>query len=122
MVGSGTDLSSELRSVEMRKEVVASQLHTSTTEEELCAYLKEVHSLSDAPNAFRCKMLLPNGKKIEDLDWISFKISVTESVYDKVMLSGNWPRGVTVRDFERRPRSRTAGAFLSKTIPPPMEM
>lgn len=122
VVGSGTASTCEIISVEMRKDVVASQLHTSTTEEGLCAYLKEVHKLNDASNAFRCKMLLPNGKKIEDLDWISFKISLTESLYDKVMLSGNWPQGVTVRDFERRPRSRTAGAFLPKTIPPLMDL
>lgn len=116
VVGSGTDVSIEIKSVEARKDVVASQLHTSTTEEELCAYLNDVHKLS-TPNAMRCRMLLPNGKKVEDLDWISFKISVPESMYEKVMVAGNWPKGVTVRDFERRSRVRSAGAFLSKAIP-----
>lgn len=53
-------------------------------------------------------------QKIEDLNWISFKISVTESVYENVMLSGNWPKGDTVRDFERRPHSRTVGAFFQE--------
>lgn len=115
--GSGPVASVELKSVETRKDIVASQLHTSTTEEKLCSYLKEVHSLDTSSSDIRCKILLPNGKNIDDLDWISFKISVVESMYEKVMVSENWPKGVTVRDFERRPRSRSSGVFLSKPNP-----
>lgn len=116
VVGSGTGpvAAIELKSVETRKDIVASQLHTSTKEEDLCSYLKEVHSLDTSSSAIRCKILLPNGKNINELDWISFKISVVESMYEKVMVSDNWPKGVTVRDFERRPRSRSTGVFLSK--------
>lgn len=53
--GSGRVASIELRSVVALKGIVASQLHTSTTDEKLCSYLKEVHSLDTSSSSIRCK-------------------------------------------------------------------
>lgn len=102
-----------LQSVEPRKIVVASQLHNSTTVEQLKAFISEKLATGGNQNTIRCNMMLPNGRSVEDVDFLSFKVSVPESLYDRLLNADIWPKGVTVREFvHRNANTRRLGHFL----------
>lgn len=117
LVGSGDD-DSELKSVEAKKVVVASMIHPTTTEDVLLNHLVKALSLNDATkSSIRCSLMLPRGRKIEELDYISFKISVTDSIYNDLLSPTVWPKGVTLREYVPGRNSRTIGSFLPITAP-----
>lgn len=102
-----------LQSVETRKIVVASQLHNSTTAEQLKAYISEKLSTGETANSIRCNMMLPNGRSVDEVDFLSFKVSVPASLYDSLLKADIWPKGVTVREFVHRSvNTRRFGHFL----------
>lgn len=110
IVGSG-DVGG-LRTVEPRKFILASMLDPSTTPEELVVFLNEKLSLPKASTITRVTRLVPAGVDVNTLDYISFKISIPSSHYDLLMSANMWPKGVTVREFEQRPRKARSVGFL----------
>lgn len=109
----GTSEVNELRVVETRREIVASMLHPSTEAELLLSYLKEKLCAAGVSSDLRITKLVPAGKDISSLDYISFKVAVPESSFNVLMSDTMWPKGVTVRQFQYRPRKpRQLGNFL----------
>lgn len=102
-----------LRVVEAKHEIVASLLHPTTESSMLLEYVKSKLDLTEDSNDIRITKLVPAGKDIKLLDFISFKLSVPASLAEKLMSPDMWPTGVRVRPFENRPRrSRPIGNFL----------
>lgn len=52
------------------------------------------------PSVVKVTKLVPRGKKLEELSFVSFKISVCRSYSGVVSDSWYWPEGITIRPFE----------------------
>lgn len=111
ITGSRTDDAIKIKAVESRKLIVVSQLHPTTTAGEMSEYL---NAHLKVENTIRANLLLPRGRSLEELDYVSVKLSVPESLYDLLMAPEVWPKGVTVREFISRPRilGQPLGSFL----------
>lgn len=116
-----------IKAVAPRKLVFVSQLHPTTTADDISQYLASQVQI-EKDSHVRANVLLPRGRTIEELDFVSVKLSIPESLFEKVMSPSVWPRGVTIREFISRPYipNRTLGAFLTKRTeiigPPSSEM
>lgn len=112
----GSCSSIALKSIEPRKLLVVSMLDTSTKADDLVKYLKDNSNINIKDLSIRCSSLLPVGRNIEDLDFISFKLNVPESIFSSLLQSSIWPKGVTAREFVTRPggqqQRRRTGVFL----------
>lgn len=118
VVGSVED--SVIRTIEQRKLVIASLFHPSTKEDELCKYIRNGLHLDESDKSIRCNLLLPAGRKLEELDFVSFKVSVPESMYLSLFEPSLWPKGVKVREFMHRNKTltkRNFGHFLPPLVP-----
>lgn len=114
----GSTATTDLMSVEERKVVVASMLHPTTDVGKLTTFLNKQLKLDKDSSSIRCQLLLPVGRTVEQLDYVSFKISVPEPLYPLLLFAEVWPKGVTLRDFVfRRFNSRPLGSFLPMTNP-----
>lgn len=107
-------LASEIvTSVEQRKSLVATMLHPSTKPDQLEAFLNKQLELPENQHHIRCSLMLPRGKDVSELDYVSFRVSAPESAYNRLCDAVNWPRGVIVREFKMMPRTdRRMGASL----------
>lgn len=95
------------------KTIVVSRLHPSTTEARIVHYVNSKLGLTDGTSNMVAKALIPRGRAPEQLNFISIKIDVPSELYTSLMAMEIWPDGVSVRDFEIRPRkSSTSGVFL----------
>lgn len=68
------DMESHLKLFTSFKNVYISHLDPTTTEEDIMKYIKERINVSDLSNVL-CKKLVPVGKNLKDLQFISFKVS-----------------------------------------------
>lgn len=105
----GSRETSSFQTVEGRKCVVTSLWHPSTSIDDLTKYLKDGLGLPLEDKSLRCTPLIPAGRNVVDLDYLSFKIGVSESKFDALLSADLWPRGVTVREFVHRPGNRNFG-------------
>lgn len=106
----------DLAAVETRKWIFVSQLHPSTSEQSLIDFTKK--RLNDTNNAAKIQAfaLVPKDRNRDELNFISFKVNIPESLYAEVLKPEIWPRGVIVRDFVNdQRRRRPTGHFLTKT-------
>lgn len=70
---------------------------------------KHVMDISNIhPSSVTVTKLVPRGKQIEDLSFVSFKVTVTKAVSNVVGDSFYWPEGISVRPFE--PNQKNASA------------
>lgn len=113
----GSCQTAALQTVEGRKCVVASMLHPTTKPEDLAAYLKKALVLNADDTSIRCSLLIPAGRDIGNLDFVSFKIGIPESKYSLLLAPNIWPNGVKVRPFVPKIGNRTLGKFLP-IVPP----
>lgn len=112
VIGSAED-GGGLLAVESRKLIVASLLHNSTTADQLLRHINSRLALGDNSKSIRVNLLLPANRTVDDLDFVSFKLSVPESLYSKIIAPEVWPKGVTVREFVHRNNNvRRFGHFL----------
>lgn len=112
VVGSA-DENSDLLVVEPRKLLVASLFHPSTESDNLAAFLKGKLNLPCESIVVRVHKLVPVGKDLTTLDYVSFKVDVPGNLFDVLLSPSMWPKGVRVREFEHRPRKpRTDAVFL----------
>lgn len=89
-------------SVQQRKSLVISRLATTTTEQIIEKYIND--NLDSAVD-IRCSKLLPSGRNLEDLNYISFRISAPDNVFNKMYNSDFWPRGVQLREYVYKSRN-----------------
>jgi hypothetical protein len=97
---------SQISAAVERKDFVISRVHPSTTPDGIVDFIKQNTGVVDV----RCQLMLPRGRTVADLDYVSFKISATEADYDELMKPEVWPTKVLVRDFVRNNRRQGAGA------------
>lgn len=76
------------------------------TEEEVKQYVIDISNVHSS--LVKVTKLVPRGKSVEDLSFVSFKVSVCKSVSRLVSDRWYWPDGITVRSFEPTPKNETA--------------
>lgn len=109
------DSSSTLQPGNVFRDIYISRLSPSTTVDNVVEHIKtNVPDLTDAD--VRCKSLVPKDKKAEDLDFISFKVSVMEKFFEKAVDPGIWPTYVLVREFKQNSNRSKYKNFI---LPPP---
>jgi hypothetical protein len=85
---------------------VISRIDPATKPENILRYVKDKTGIEDV----KCQLLLPKGRELADLEFVSFKLGVNDSNYQNLMTPEAWPAKVLVRDFvDRRRRRNTAG-------------
>lgn len=50
------------------------------------------------------RKLVPKGKKLEELTFVSFKVGVGVQLKDLALLTSTWQKGITFREFDFHPR------------------
>lgn len=111
VVGSA-DENTGLRVVEPRKLLVASLFHPLTESENLSNFLKDKLSMASESTVVRVHKLVPAGKDLATLDYVSFKVDVPGDLFTVLLSPSMWPKGVRVREFEHRPRKPRADAIF----------
>lgn len=115
--GTKDDITS-LKSADSWKSIYVSMLHPTTTEDQLIDY---VLGLNLKPNLnssdLLCRKLLASNRRIEELRFLSFKISVPDDIFDMLIDPAMWPKTVAVREFVNRSRQTPMGAFLYPQTP-----
>lgn len=67
------------------------------SEEDIKQYLRE--TINADVNQIGCVKLIPKGKNINELTFVSFKLSVPNELVPLVSDTFYWPEGVEVREF-----------------------
>lgn len=109
-----SEASSNLKSYTSLKHVYVSHLHPSTKESDIMDYIKDNITVPDI-TSIKCKRLVAANKDIDDLEFVSFKISASESDYTTIVNPSSWPKNIVVREFEQRTKSGSSYAFLPTT-------
>jgi hypothetical protein len=94
------DVSSDLVMVKLLKWLYVSMLHPSTTEETIASQLSK--TLFAQSTDFNCVKLL--AKDVQSPTFISFKVGMSEDLFEKSLEPSAWPPGVAFREFVNRPR------------------
>lgn len=119
VVGSA-DENNDLQVVEPRKLLVASLFHPSTESDSLAAFLKGKLNIASETTEVRVHKLVRPGIDLATLDYVSFKVDVPGHLFNELLSSAMWPKGVRVREFEHRPRKpRTDAVFLPPAMANP---
>lgn len=72
-------------------------------EDEIKQYVAEISNIDTS--MIKAVKLVPRGKNVEDLSFVSFKVTVSRTVSNVVGDSFYWPEGITVREFEPNPKN-----------------
>lgn len=72
-------------------------------EEDVKRYILEIANVN--PSTLKVVKLVPRGKILDDLSFVSFKISVDKSASNMIGDPWYWPEGVTVRVFDHRQKN-----------------
>lgn len=59
----------------------------------------------------QCVKLIPKGRQVADLSFVSFKLGVNSLTTAKVMNPDTWPKGISIRPFQRRNGISTPRVF-----------
>lgn len=76
------------------------------TEEEVKSYVMEISNVHSS--LVKVTKLVPRGRNIEDLSFVSFKVTVCNNVSSVVGDPWYWPEGINVRPFEPNPKNGSA--------------
>lgn len=116
VIGSAVE-NSDLQVVEPRKLLVASLFHPSTESDNLAVFLKTKLKIASDSTVVRVHKLVPAGKDLSTLDYVSFKVDVPGNLFNELLSPSMWPKGIRVREFEHRPRKpRSDAVFLPPII------
>lgn len=108
ITGTNVD-STSLKAVEIPSFFHVSRFNPTTTEEELKSWISKKLEITD-DQSIKCWRLIPKGRELSNLEFISFKIGVLKELEVKIMDPSIWPTNITVRPFEQR-------AFLQRSYP-----
>lgn len=87
----------------LKKSVYISRLQPTVTAEKISAFIKsKMPLLSD--NDISLRMLVKKDQPVNELTFISYRLSCTEENYEKFMDSSFWPSHIMIGEFIERPR------------------
>lgn len=72
-------------------------------EEDVLTYLQDITNVN--PATVKVVKLVPRGKTLNDLTFVSFKVTVNKSISNVIGDPWYWPDGVTVRIFDHTPKN-----------------
>lgn len=98
----GTNLeSTTLKVIEAPMYFHVSRFSTDTSETELESWISS--KLNVTPEQYvKCTKLVPKGRELDTLEFISFKVAIPSGLEKQVMDASIWPSNITVRPFEQR--------------------
>lgn len=97
------------------RQLFVSRLHPSTTVDDIINYLLESKIIKEG-NEVQCTKLVALNRNIEELVFVSFKLSVTDDLFTIVNDPKIWPQTVAIREFVNRPRQNVEVAILPCSI------
>lgn len=83
--------------IENTKSFYVSPFQNNQTEDDVLQYLKDTMRIED--NQVKCIKLVPKGRCIDELSFISFKLTVANELVPTIGDTFYWPDGVEVREF-----------------------
>jgi hypothetical protein len=85
---------------EERRFLVLSRIHPDTTSDKIGNFIRRKTGITN----IRCHLMIPRGKTVNELEYVSFKVGVGVANYSMLMVPELWRANVLVRDFEKRNR------------------
>lgn len=87
----------------LKRSIYISRLQPSVTAEKITDYIKtKMPSLSE--NDISLRMLVKKDQRVDDLTFISYRLSCTEEHYAQFMDTSFWPAHVLIGEFIEKPR------------------
>lgn len=74
--------------------------HVEQSEEDIIEYLRENINIDNS--TLECVKLVPRNKNINELSFVSFKLSVSENLSSVISDPFYWPEGVEIREFQSK--------------------
>lgn len=103
-------------SKKLTKFIYVSRLKPNVTDELISSYIiGRKPDLSDKDFALR--LLVKKDQKLDDLSFISYRLSCTPEMFDTFIDPSFWPSHVMIGEFFERQREMELGSFLSSTQP-----
>lgn len=90
------------------KSMVASRFAPQTDAAKIVSHVKGTLLLPPESKVVMVRSLAPRNRPLSDLTFISFKVTVPEEHFDKLMEPGFWPANTTIREFEPRDSPKIA--------------
>lgn len=91
----------------LKKAIYISRLQTSVTTEKIAHYIKtKTPDLKE--NDILLRMLVKKDQSLDDLTFISFRLSCTEELYVKLIDPSFWPEHVKIGEFIERERKQAS--------------
>lgn len=82
---------------EVLKSFYITPFHNEQTEDDIIHYLHD--TINADADRIKCAKLVPKGKNINELSFVSFKVSVPTELVSLVSDAFYWPDGVEIREF-----------------------
>lgn len=83
---------------ETMKSFYVTPFHIEQSEEDIIEYLRETINIDKS--SLKCVKLVPRNKDINELSFVSFKLSVSEDLATVINDTFYWPEGVEIREFQ----------------------
>lgn len=84
---------------DMLRCIYVTNFKPTTNEVHIIDYLNKKDDISGFIEKIDCKKLVPAWKRIDELTFVSFKITVPAECFDMIVDHGFWPLGVEVKEF-----------------------
>lgn len=101
------DENSDIKIIENPEWYHVSQFDSNTDNVKMREWFMKILDAED----IQCVKLIPKGRQISELSFVSFKLGVHSSLVTKVMNPLTWPKGISVRPFQRRNGMSTPRVF-----------
>ena len=93
----------ELEGVQLPKYMYVTRLQTTTTESKLKQFI--LHKFGIALKNIECKLLVSAGTDITTLNYISYRVLVPASDYNRLLQKSEWPANIICRPFKEISRA-----------------
>lgn len=96
------------------KAIYVSRLKPDVTEQSIASYLKNSVSGLDE-SKFDLRLLLKKDQDVQRLNFISFRLSCNNDLFDKFIDPSFWPSHVLIGEFVEKRKSASVNDFLPKS-------
>lgn len=85
---------------EMLKSFYVTPFDIEQSEEDVIEYLRKTINVENS--TLKCVKLVPRNKNINELSFVSFKLSVSEDLVSVINDPFYWPEGLEIREFQSK--------------------